>query len=121
MLGAKKTDIVTLVTTNVKKQINEDKQKILKDGVDKAQFSLEGDATATTASVDVKAKSVAGPFIDIAEVKEKAKGKKEASIRGDLQDIPGVTDVEVHYSPFWVSKAPKDVNKIKVELSKITE
>lgn len=120
LFGVKKEDVKSLVLVNVKKQIDEDKQKVLQDGIDTAQFSLEGEAGATSATVGVKVKSVAGPFIEIAEVKQKAAGKKEASIRGDLQDIPGVTNVEVHYSPFWVSKAPKDVNKITVEVGKVS-
>lgn len=121
MLGIQREHLKTIILGNVKKQIDDDKQKVLQDGIDTAQFSQEAPASATNAVVAVKTKSVAGPFIEIAEVKRKAAGKKEASIRGDLQEVPGITDVEVKYSPFWVSMAPRDVKKITVELDKVTD
>ncbi len=118
MLGIKQADLKTLILANVKKQIDEDKQKVLKDGLSDAQFTQDVPATATSASVGVRVTSVAGPFIDIEEIKRNAAGKKEASIRANIQDIPGVTGVEVNYSPFWVSKAPRDISKITVNVDK---
>ena len=121
MLGIQREHFKKIIVDNVNKQIDEKTQKILQDGIDTAQFNQEAPATATNASVGVKVKSVAGPFIEIADIKQKAAGEKEGSIRGDLQDIPGITDVEVKYSPFWVSTTPRDVQKITVELDKVTD
>ncbi|HEY5549792.1 MAG TPA: hypothetical protein VIK37_01145, partial [Candidatus Saccharimonadales bacterium] len=52
-------------------------------------------------------------IIDIDAIKKQVGGKKESEIKSLLGDLPGVKNVEVKMSPFWVSKAPK-ASKITV-------
>lgn len=119
MLGLKKTDLQQLVTANVDSQIDKDKQKILDDGITMAQFTVR-DATATSAVVGVKVKSVAGPDIDITALKKQIAGKKSGEITSSIGGLPGVTKVQVTYSPFWVTTAPTNIDKITVTVAKPT-
>lgn len=118
MLGIKQLDLQSLVTESVNEQIDSKKQKILDDGIAKAVFSQQTPATASSAVVTVKVQSVAGPEIQIATLKQQIAGKKAHEIKQIIGGLPGVTNVEVSYGPFWVSSAPKDVSKITVEVSK---
>ncbi len=118
MLGVKEADLKTLVVDNVNKQIDKSKQVILEDGVDKAKFTQTNPGTAAAASVAFSAKSIAGPDIDVASLKPQVVGKKTGDIKSLLEGTPGVTSVEVKYSPFWVHSTPKNEKKITIELNK---
>lgn len=118
MLGIKDADLRQLVVASVNKQIDEDKQKILNDGVAKASFAQQNSGSATSAVVSVRTKSLAGPEINVDEIKKMAMGKKAAAIKSAIKATPGVTDVTVTYSPFWVSSAPKNATKITVNIDK---
>lgn len=119
MLGIKKSDLQQLVTANVDSQIDKDKQKILDDGITTAQFTVR-EATATSAVVGVKVQSVAGPDISVTALKKQIAGKKSGEITSSIGNLPGVTKVQVSYSPFWVSTAPTNVDKITVTVAKPT-
>ena len=121
MLGAQQTDMAALVVASVKSQIDTKKQKILDDGVAKATYTQENPGTTTTAVVAAKAQSVAGPELSVDQLKQEVAGKKAGDIKESIGGLPGVTAVEVRYSPFWVSSAPKDVTKITIVIDKQTE
>jgi len=117
MLGTKEEDLRTVVASIVNKEIDPDKQKILENGLAKATFSQESPATTTNAVINMRAVAIAGPEIDVNEVKQIAKGKKAGEIEQELKKIPGVTEVQVEYSPFWVSSVPNDESKITVSIN----
>lgn len=56
-----------------------------------------------------------GPKIDETALKEYAKGKRFGEIQDYVKQINGVEDVDVKFSPFWVTSAPNDTKKIQVE------
>jgi hypothetical protein len=117
MLGAEETDLRKIVEAIVIEEIDADKQKILDNGLAKATFTQESPASTTSAVIQMKVVAVAGPEIDVNEIKQIAKGKKSNEIEQELKQIPGVTDVKVEYSPFWVSSVPNDENKISVSIN----
>lgn len=118
MLGVKQADLKTLVDNNVTGQLDTGKQIILNDGVANAKFSQQNPATTTGAAVAMQVTSVAGPQINIAQLKSQIAGKKSGDIQNLLKQTPGVTSVDIKYSPFWVSSTPKKLNKITILLYK---
>lgn len=54
-----------------------------------------------------------GPVIDESDIKRRSVGKKRGEIKQDLAAIPGVQDVKVDMSPFWVGSVNSD-KKIEV-------
>ncbi len=117
MLGVKKDDLEKLVADSVKADINTKKQSILDYGLTEATYTLQ-ETTPTATTVQVRTTVVAGPDLDVKEIKKQIAGKKA----GDAQDIikanPGVTDVVVEYSPFWVGSIPNNADKITVTVEK---
>lgn len=116
MLGVKENDLRKLVMNNVEKEIDTKKQKISDDGVKKVVFSQESAGSSTVAQVLAKVKSTAGPEINVSQLKKDVGGKKVNDVREMLKSTPGITDVQVEYSPGWVSRVPKNTEKITVTI-----
>jgi hypothetical protein len=54
------------------------------------------------------------PILDEDAIKLQIKGKKENQIKEYINSYPGVKNVDVKFSPFWVSHAPGKTSKIKI-------
>ena len=117
MLGVKQSDVKTLVEANVNKEVQKGKEVILDNGVAKAKLSSTN-ATATGATITLQTKSVVGPQIDTDQIKSQVLGKKTGNIKSLVSQTPGVTEVTVDYSPFWVSKVPMNPAKVTVVVNK---
>lgn len=61
-----------------------------------------------------------GPKINESEVKKAVKGKRYGEVQAQLEAIDGVDNVDIKFSPFWVSSVPNDEKKIQIEF-KINE
>lgn len=119
MLGVQESDLKTIIVDNVKTKIDPEQQKITDDGLKKAVFSQESPATSTAAVVTMKTTSLAGPEIKANEIKQLAAGKKAGEVKEELSQIPGVSKVDVKYSPFWVTAIPHNTKKIEVKVTGI--
>jgi hypothetical protein len=118
MYGVKKSDVEDFIVANIKDKINPSKQQILNKGVDKATFDITSPATSGPLQVAFSATSQAGPDIKTDALKSQIAGKKTNDVRTIAKQTPGVTDVTVKYSPFWVSKVPKKESKITIVIEK---
>jgi hypothetical protein len=56
-----------------------------------------------------------GPKINDDNVKSQAKGKRYGDVQSDLEQISGVENVDVKFSPFWVRTVPNDEKRISIE------
>lgn len=119
MLGVNQDDLNKLIDNNIKSQIDTSKQGILSRGITQAAFKL-GQFTSDGASMNVQTTAEVGPSIDTATIAANAAGQKAGDIKASIKADPDVTDVDVKLSPFWVSKAPKKVSKITVNVAKPT-
>lgn len=68
-------------------------------------------------TANVVATAKIGPQIDDQKVKDSAKGKRFGDIQASIEAIQGVDNVDVKFSPFWVSTAPSDTKRINVEFN----
>ncbi|HSH56025.1 MAG TPA: hypothetical protein VK983_04330 [Candidatus Limnocylindrales bacterium] len=118
MYGVKKSDVRTFILANVNKRIDPKRQKILNDGVSKANFDVSAPVSSGVLTASMSATSLAGPDINTAAIKTAIKGKKTNDVRTYVRSTPGVTDVTVKYSPFWVTKVPNKESKITVLIDK---
>lgn len=89
-------------------------QKIYSNGIKDVSFTNVG-ATEKGFSANIATNGKIGPKIDEKALKEYAKGKRYGEIQTYIQQVDGVDSVDVKFAPFWVSKAPNDINKIKIE------
>lgn len=119
LIGAKQSDIEELIRKSVEDEIDTDKQKVLKTGLDTAVFKLQSQQdNSAKVLMSITANVLAGPNLNDDEIKKQVAGLKSNETKTAIQSYPGVTDVSVKYSPFWVSSNPKNVNKITLTYEK---
>lgn len=113
MLGVKQDDLEKIVDADVGKKIDIKKQSILSHGLDAAFFGLQG-VNADGASVSMQTTAVAGAELNAEAIKRQVAGKKSGGAKEIIGANPGVTDVTVQLSPFWVGAIPTKTAKITV-------
>jgi hypothetical protein len=91
---------------------------ILDNGVANAKFTQQSPGSNTGANVSISVKSVAGPQLDERRLKTQITGMKSGDVKRLVKQTPGVIDVQVKYSPFWVGSVPKDAGKITINIDK---
>jgi hypothetical protein len=115
MLGVKKDDLKTLIEDDANKRIDKSKQEILDNGLDKAIFKLVEKKANGEIRVNMQAVVEAGPQLDKEAIKKEIAGKKKGETQRIIQSRPGIVDVDIKYSPFWVYSTPKKTSKITIE------
>lgn len=115
MLGVKRDDVKALLADNIKDEIDPDRQQIQDDGLDQATFTVQSRQDDGTAIIDVSTIVAVGPNIDQEQLKTDIAGKKRGEAENIVRALPGVKEVTVNYSPFWVNKAPSKPSKITIE------
>ncbi len=122
VLAVQKADLKKIITDNLNDQIDKSKQKISADDVLKgASVTVQNQTAPAAASLNVSEETTAIPIIDVNQVKKIAAGQKKGDIEAALSGWPGVKKVTVSYSPFWVSKAPKNPAKVTVVLQQVKD
>jgi hypothetical protein len=117
MFGVKENYLQTLVNNSINQQINTPKQSIINNGLINTTFTVNNQA-ATSAQITFPITATVGPKFDLQSLKKQIAGKKTGDVRTIIESTSGVTNVTVHYSPFWVSSTPKNVNKITIVIKK---
>lgn len=117
MFGVKKADVRKVIEADIADKIDKTRQSILDDGIDKARVSVGTPGGGPQLKVDMRLIAVAGPQLDVEQLKAEAVGKKSGVVKDAIKANPGVEDVTVTYKPFWVTKAPK-ASKITVTFEK---
>jgi len=115
MLGIKRDDMKPLIKNSIKDDIDTDRQQIQEDGLDQATFTIKSVAANGDTVIAVATKAEVGPDIDTEALKQEILGKKSGETENIVKDLPGVKNVEVDYSPFWVSRTPKAADKITIQ------
>lgn len=115
MLGINRDDLKKLIENNIKDQIDSDRQQVQEDGLGEATFTVKSVAENGDALIAVTTKAEVGPDIDTEALKKEILGKKSGETANIVKELPGVKNVEVDYSPFWVSRTPKKATKITIQ------
>jgi hypothetical protein len=115
--GAREDDLKSLIDANIKSQVNTAQQGILDDGFSNASFATNG---TNPLSLTMTTTAEVGPNIDTTTIKSQAAGKKTADIVTSVKSDSNVTGATVKFSPFWVTTAPKNTNRITVVVAKPT-
>lgn len=114
LLGVKKDDLKTILMHTLEDKVDTKKQTIAKDGLDDVKFSQQNAGSVTSANVLAKIKTVIGPKLDADAIRKQVVGLKSGEVEDLIKETPGVTDVTVAYSPFWVTKVPSNLTKITI-------
>ena len=113
-------DLKQLIEKDVNLKIDTSTQTILDidDGISKAVIKLGDKAPSGDIKVNFQTTVNAGPKLDTVAIKKEVLGKKKGDTLSIIQKRPGIKDVQVSYSPFWVMSTPKKASKITVVFEK---
>lgn len=120
VLAVKKSDLSQAIEDKLASQIDKSKQKLSGDFLNDANIEIQNPSNSG-ATLAVHEDTTAVPIINIASVKKQVEGKKSGDIKAAIGSWPGVKEVDVKLSPFWVSKAPSKDSKIKVVLQEVKD
>ncbi len=113
-IGVKEDDLKELVETDIKKHIDVSKQVIQDNGLSNAVIQILEKTSANEIKFEVKALAIAGPQLDADGIKKQIAGKKKGEAQGLILARPGIKDVTITYSPFWVYSTPKNQKHITI-------
>jgi CBS-domain-containing membrane protein len=116
VIAVQKNNLEQIVSDELNKKVDKNKEKLSdKDVLSGLTVTVQNQqANSPNATLNLTKDTTAVPIIDENTVKEALKGKKENQIKAFLSEYPGVKDVDVKFSPFWVSSAPGKTSKIKL-------
>lgn len=112
MVGATQEGVKQVLEAEIKKQIDTSKQNILNNGLDAATIKIDSKKNTGEVAFTLQTIAKAGVEQNESDIKELVKGKKKGDVQSALQSRPGVKEVQVKTSPFWVYKVPKKDSKI---------
>lgn len=117
LVGVDKNEADHFLGDYFKAQIDgKNDRRVYDNGASKVSFtSIAAGDNGLTANIVATGKI--GPKIDDDAIKNTAKGKRFGEIQSSIEKIQGVDNVDVKFSPFWVSTAPNDVKKISVDFN----
>jgi hypothetical protein len=112
MIGVKEADLEKIIDQAVSSEIDTDQQQVQDYRLDNATFRVVKTEPNGNVVLTVNAEVAIGPKINQDELKKEIAGKKRGDTANVIKEIPGVKEVDVDYSPFWVTKTPKKQTKI---------
>ncbi len=116
MVGASQDELQKLVTAQANKEIDTNQQSVLNDGLSEATFTVQ--QAGANPKISVRTSVTIGPKIDIDQLKEEIAGKKKGETIKIIESRPGIKEVDVKYSPFWVFRTPSNPDKITIIFNK---
>jgi hypothetical protein len=117
MLGVSQEDLKKIVAEDVNTKIDPKKQSILSYGIEDAVFGVQGTPEGG-ATLTMQTEVIAGPDLHSDDLKKQVAGKKANDAKEIIKQNPGVKEVDVKYSPFWVSSIPAKTSKITITIEK---
>lgn len=118
MYGAKLSDLKTILANSIDTQIDTSKQSIQNDGLSQQAITVPNTGAGSTLDISIQTVATIGPHIDLAGLKKQVEGKQTGDVKTIISQLPGVTNVQVSLSPFWVSTVPKNPAKISISYIK---
>ena len=118
ILGVKVDYLNQLIKKDVSTKIDITKEGILDNGLGAAVIRVVTKKSPTEAQMSIRSIVVSGPTLNADAVKEQIKGKKRGDAINLIKAKPGIKDVQINYSPFWVLSTPKSTKKITVTIKK---
>lgn len=117
LLGTEQRHLKKLIDNEARSKIDTQKQAIIDYGLDDAVFKSQSQQNTKTLLL-LDATVIAGSDLNVVEIKKQVAGKKANDAKGIIGKNPGVTEVGVRYSPFWVSSIPGNTSKITITIEK---
>jgi len=109
------TELIALVEQIVKARIGED--KVLGKSLDFSVLVINKvDWDATSVFLSYPLQNIVHTNLEVSSLRKKLSGRTVQGALDYLYSLPGVKDVSIKLSPFWVKRVPGFANNVKIEL-----
>ena len=118
LLGLARSDVDQLLNSALKSALDtKPGQSIFGNGDNSIQFSNFQKFDNGTYSARLTTTGYIGSKIDTDALAKQLAGKRFGEIQAAVNQIPNVDNVDIKFSPFWVSSAPGDPKKIDIKFT----
>lgn len=114
MYGVKRDILTQAIEKDVKKHIDSKKQTVQNTGLDQADIRVVDKPSSTLFKLSLQTTATAGPQLDTEGIKKDIAGKNRSQTQDAITARPGIKDVKISYSPFWVVSTPKQTKHITI-------
>lgn len=115
MSGISTDTLNQLITQNALAKAGQG-QTVADTGISSAVISIDS-STGSTTNLTVKTTAKTGVKQETDSLKAQVAGKNARQTTESLKQIPGVKEVNVDYSPFWVRSTPKNQDHITIQFT----
>lgn len=117
LMGMLRSETDTLLKTTVDDALRDKAdQQAYGYGEDKVTFSLYQRSSPTITTARLVTTGFIGPKIDVDQLAKQLEGQRYGEIQAIVNNIPGIQNVSIDLSPFWVSRAPS-ADKIDIKFN----
>lgn len=107
MVALPRSDVDKVLESILKEEIKDDTtRRIYSTGSKTLKFSRFQPAQGGTYTVQMNTTGYIGPTINEEQLKKNITGRNYGEIEQLINSINGVEDVDIQFSPFWVTRAP---------------
>jgi hypothetical protein len=118
LLGLARKDVNDLLNSSLKSALDtKPNQSIFSNGSNAVAFSNFQKFDNGTYSTRLATTGYIGSKIDTDALAKQVAGKRYGEIQAIVNQIPNVSNVDIKFSPFWVSSAPGDPKKVDIKFS----
>ncbi len=121
MYGLSEEDANKLIEETIKEDIDTEKQSLLDTGLGDAVIRVTERPSDDVLNISLQTLAYAGPEFDLEALRQEFAGQKRSEIESSLTARPGVIDVSIDYSPFWVYSTPRSAKKIHLTIKPAQE
>lgn len=120
MTGVNDEGLKKIIEKSIEDKIDTAKQSVIDSGLDDAVIRVSDKQPNGQVKLTIQTIITTGPKIDLEALKKEIAGKKRGETQNIIQNRPGVKEVIVDYSPFWVFSTPTKTSKISITLEGIS-
>ncbi len=119
LLGVSNDDLNSLLNKTIEDQINDPTRNIRDNGLSGAVYQGIDAKNESDQTLRLQTVATIGQIFDEEAIKQDVAGKRRGEIEALLGARDGVRDVNVEYSPFWVTTTPKSADKITIVINEV--
>lgn len=122
LIGLSREDVKKVLADVLKDALNDKpNQSIFSDGSNSIQFQGYQKLNNGAVTTRLVTTGYIGTTIDTKQLADQIKGKKQGEIEQIANQIPGVDKVDIKFSPFWVTNAPSNTEKITIRFTVVND
>lgn len=122
LVGLARTDVKSILSDALKDALNnQSNQSVFSDGENNIKFESYEQLSGGNYAVDLVTTGYIGATINTDDLAKQIAGKRYGEIEQIANKLPGVNKVDISFSPFWVTAAPNDPNKITIKFTVVNE